>query len=122
MDGFGRRSVFGFTSVFDVSDVSAMSIVNMVSHNLESAIGKSNTVFARGSISVTVFILTKVSSRVVIGHSILVIVHRRDIGISGGRSVGRGSGRGSQSGSKKGGEGNDGLKIELKYSLSNSER
>ena len=68
------RSIVSLTFVFDISDVSGVSIGNAVSHNLGAAIGKSHAVFARGSITVTVFIGSVVGTRVVISNSISKVV------------------------------------------------
>jgi hypothetical protein len=68
------RSIDSLTFVFDISDVSGVSIGNAVSHNLGAAIGKSHAVFARGSITVTVFIGSVVGTRVVISNSISKVV------------------------------------------------
>lgn len=74
--GFGFiRSIMSLTLVSDISDVSGVSITNAVSHNLGTAIGKSHAVFARGSITITFFIGSKVGSRVVISDGISEIVH-----------------------------------------------
>ena len=68
------RSIVSFTLVSDISDISGVSITNAVSHNLGTTIGKSYTVFTRGSITITVLTLSKVGTRVVISDSITVLV------------------------------------------------
>lgn len=69
------RSIMSLTLVSDISDVSGVSISNAVSHNLGTAIGKSHAVFAGGSISISLFVGSKVGSRVVISDGISEIVH-----------------------------------------------
>ena len=68
------RSIVGLTLVCDISDVSRVGIPNGVFDNLGTTIGKSNTVFTRGSITITVLTLSKVGTRVVISDSITVLV------------------------------------------------
>jgi len=69
------RSIVSFTLVSDISDISGVSITNAVSHNLGTTIGKSHTVFARGSISITFLIGSIIGTRVVISDGISEIVH-----------------------------------------------
>ena len=80
------RGIFGFTRVGNISNVSTISIINTVSDSLDPAIGKSNSVASRGSISITRFSLTKVDSRVVILSSIFVAVGRGNIRVDRGGS------------------------------------
>jgi len=68
------RSIVGLTLVCDISDVSRVGIPNGVFDNLGTTIGKSNTVFTRGSITITVFVLRKAGTRVVISDSIAILV------------------------------------------------
>jgi len=68
------RIIVGLTLVCDISDVSGVGIPNGVFDNLGTTIGKSNTVFTRGSITITVFILRKAGTRVVISDSITILV------------------------------------------------
>jgi len=68
------RIVVGLTLVCDISDVSRVSIPNGVFNNLGTTIGKSNTVFTRGSITITVFTLRKSGTRVVISDSVTILV------------------------------------------------
>ena len=106
--------VFGFTRVLDISDVSTISIINLVSDSLDSAIGKGNSVASRGSISITSFGLAEVHSRVVILGSIGIVVDRGSIRVDRGRvtiSRSRERGRwGGHSSGNKGSESNNGLK------------
>ena len=109
--------VFGFTRVLDISDVSTISIINLVSDSLDSAIGKGNSVASRGSISITSFSLAKVYSRVVILGSIGVVVDRGSIRVDRGFTIGWGRGMvrergrwGGHSSGNKGSESNNGLK------------
>ena len=107
--------VVGLTSVLDISDISTISIINTVSDSLDPAIGKGNIVASRGSISVTLFSGTKVSSGVVISNSIGVVVCWGDISVYwGGVAIDRGRVlRGSHGNSHEGSNSNEGL--EKKY-------
>ena len=80
------RSVFGLTSICNISDVSTITI-NTVCYSLNSAIGKSNIVTSRSRVSITFFISTKVNSSIVISNGISVVVCSWDISICGGRVV-----------------------------------
>ena len=106
--------VFGFSSVLNISNVSAISVINTVSHSLDSSIRKSNSVASRGSIPITRFSLTKVDSRVVILSSIFIAVGRGNIRVDRGRGrgmVGTRSRWGSYSSSDKDSKSNNGLKM-----------
>ena len=74
--------VVSLTFVFNISNISRVGISNRVGHNLGTAIGKSNTVFTSGGISVTVLVGSERSTAVVISNSISVLVDSRAI-ISG---------------------------------------
>ena len=112
--------VHGFSRVRNISDVSTISIIDMVGDGLDSTIGKSNIVRTGGSITITVFAGTKDGSRVVISYGISEVVGSGHISISRGM-VGSGiwgrvvrcwgSSRGSQSGGNEGRDGNDDLKF-----------
>ena len=99
--------VFGFTRVLNISNISAITI-NTVSYSLDSAIRKGNIVASRGSISITVFSLTKVDSRVVISGGISIVVNWGCIRVDRGRSIGRWASSGNNS--DKGSKSNKGLK------------
>ena len=98
------RRILGFTLVSDISNISRVGIPNIVGDNLGTAIGKSYTVFARGSNTITVLTLSKVVTRVVISDSITVLVESwafisrlmvsrlRVSGLVGGSLVNNGSG------------------------------
>ena len=114
--------VLGFTRVGNISDISTISIINTVSDSLDSAVGESNIVASRGSISVTLFSGTKVSSGVVISNGIGVVVCWGDISvywggvaIDGGRMI-RGGWASSHGNSHEGSNSNEGL--EKKYFIS----
>ena len=72
-------SIVSLTLVCDISNIARVAIGNVVSHNLGAAIGKSHAVLAVGSITITVLVLGKASSRVVISNSIAVLVDSRAI-------------------------------------------
>ena len=73
--------VVGLTLVPDISNIARVAIGNRVGHNLGATIGKNNTVFTRGGISVPLLVLSKVGSRVAVSHSVVVSIDCRDIGI-----------------------------------------
>ena len=67
------RSIVGLTLVFDISDISRVSISDSVGDNLGTTIGKSHSVFSRyNSVGVLSFFLVKVGARVFITDSISV--------------------------------------------------
>jgi len=66
--------VLGNTFVFDISNISSISISYVVGNNLGTAIGKGYTVFTVGGISITVFVSLEVSVSVVIIDSISVFI------------------------------------------------
>jgi len=68
------RIIVGLTLVCDISDVSGVGIPNGVFDNLGTTIGKSDTVFTRGSITITVFTLRKSGTRIVISDSVTILV------------------------------------------------
>merc|ERR1719270_2475352 len=107
------RGVFGFTGVGNISNVSTISIINTVSDSLDSAVRESNIVASRGSISITLFSGTKVSSGVVISNSISIVVCWGDISVYwGGVAISRGRERGrwgSHGNSHEGSKSNEGL-------------
>ena len=84
------RSVFGFSRVLHISDVSTISVIHTVSHSLDTTIGQSNVVFTGSSISVAVLRLTELGSTVLIGDTIVV-------GVDGGSVVSLGVGGGAGS-------------------------
>ena len=71
--------VVSLTFVFNISNISGVSISDRVGHNLGTAIGKSNTVFTSGGISVTVLVGSERSTTVVISNSISKLVDSRAI-------------------------------------------
>ena len=66
--------VLGNTFVFDISNISSISISYVVGNNLGTAIGKGDTVFTVGGISITVFVSLEVSVSVVIIDSISIFI------------------------------------------------
>ena len=66
-------SIAGNSFIGDILDVSRVSISAIVDH-LSPAIRKSHPVGARGGVSISLLLLSKVSSTVVITHSILVSI------------------------------------------------
>ena len=108
------RSIFGFTRVLNISNISRVVISDSVGDSLGAAIRKKDIVLAIGSISITSFGLAVFHSRVVILGSIGIVVDRGSIRVDRGRvtiSRGRERGRwGGHSSGNKGSERNNGLK------------
>ena len=67
-------SIVGLTLISDISNISRVFISNLVGDNLGSTIRKIYTIFAISSITITVFMLFKVGTRVVIKDSITILV------------------------------------------------
>jgi len=57
-----------------INNISRVSISSVVGHNLGAAIRKGNTVLSGGGIAIPVLVLGKVDTRVVISHSITILV------------------------------------------------
>ena len=75
------RSIFGFTRVLNISNISRVVISDSVGDSLGAAIREKDIVLAIGSISITSFIVSKVNTRVIISNSIgKVVVGRSFIG------------------------------------------
>jgi len=68
------RSIVGLTLISDIGNISRVLITNRVGDNLGATIRKIYTVLAIGSITITVFMLFKVGTRVVISNSIAICV------------------------------------------------
>ena len=68
------RGIVCLTLILDISNIARVSIGNIVGDNLGAAVRKGNTVLAIGGVSITSLILTKVGTRVLISHSVLVSV------------------------------------------------
>ena len=62
------------TFVFNISNVSTVSISNTVGYNLNATIGKVDTIFTVGGVTITVFVGSKVRFGVVISYGITVLV------------------------------------------------
>ena len=78
----GSRLVFrvvSLTLVFHISNITSVGISNRVGHNLGTAIGKSNTVFTSGGISITVLVGLESSTTVVISNSVSILIDSRAI-------------------------------------------
>lgn len=66
--------VLSNTFVLDISNISTISIPNIVGYDLSTAIGKIDTVFATCGVSITVFVGLEVSFCVIVMYSIPVFV------------------------------------------------
>jgi len=81
--GRGRgSSILGLARVRYISDISTISISNLVVNSLESAIRKSNRVGSAGGITISVLTSVEVATRVVISNSVVVGVHSGLVSIS----------------------------------------
>merc|ERR1719290_27246 len=79
-----RSSIIASNSLIgDICNVSRLPISTIVDH-LSSAIRKSHSVCTRGGVSISLLFLGKVSSTVVITHSILVSIQGRLGQVRGG--------------------------------------
>merc|ERR1712106_616909 len=91
-------SIAGNSLIGDILDVSRVSISAIVD-NLSPAIRKSHPVAARGGVTISLLLLSKVISTVVVTHSILVGIHWGLIIHWLGGTIGHRGGRGSSDGS-----------------------
>merc|ERR1712106_1002359 len=90
--------IAGDSFIGDILDVSRVSISAIVD-NLSPAIRKSHPVAARGGVTISLLLLSKVISTVVVTHSILVGIHWGLIIHWLGGTIGHRCGRGSSDGS-----------------------
>ena len=97
LGGIGRLllGVLGLALVGHICDQARVGIGNSVGHSLDAAIGKGNTVRARGSIAITVLLLVEVNAGIVVLDSVVVVVDRGSsglliLGLVGGPGVLRG--------------------------------
>ena len=88
------RSILGLSRVGNISNISTVSISNLVVDSLDSAIRKSNRVGSRGGISIPVLTMVEGSSRVIISYTIvegidwcLISIGRSSMTISWCRSI-----------------------------------
>ena len=72
-------SIMCLTLISDISNISRVFIPNLVGDNLGTAIRKIYTIFTISSITITVFMLFKVGTRVVIKDSISIFIVSRGI-------------------------------------------
>ena len=72
-------SIVGLTLISDISNISRVFISNLVGDNLGTAIRKIYTIFTISSMTITVFMLFKVGTRVVIKDSISIFIVSRGI-------------------------------------------
>merc|ERR1712106_667649 len=91
-------SIAGNSFICDILYVSRVSISAIID-NLSPAIGKSHPVAARGGVTISLLLLSKVISTVVVTHSILVGVHWGLIIHWLGGTIWHRGGRGSSDGS-----------------------
>ena len=70
-----------FTFVFDISDITVS--ISGIGHNLDTTVGKVDSVRSLGVVTITSFAGFEVSIRVIILDSVVVLVLGRNIGVSG---------------------------------------
>ena len=87
--GWRRGIGNGFSNVFNISNVTGVSVSDVIGDNLGAAIGKGNTVSSVGGVSVPVLVGSKVNTVVAVGNSVLVVICWWDISVDRGRSVSR---------------------------------
>jgi hypothetical protein len=87
--GNGVSLVMGLARVGHISNIARVSIGNMVSHGLETTVGKLDMVGAAGGISVTLLTLSEVCLGVVVIDAILVGVVSGHLLVVSGLMVGR---------------------------------
>merc|ERR1719228_2534060 len=101
------RSVVGNSLIADISNISTEGISNVVVDHLGPAVRKSHSVGSTGGVAVSLLILTKLGSTVVISHAILVGIDGRLVIGCWLRSVARGSGH-AKGGTEQGRESDNG--------------
>merc|ERR1719244_1875923 len=79
VDGSMSDRVSRSSSVLDISNISTISIINLVVDSLKPAVRKRNRVGSSGGISITVLSSMELGSRVVISNSIFIGIHGRAI-------------------------------------------
>merc|ERR1719308_622562 len=103
------RSVVGNSLIGDISNITTVGISNIVVDHLGPAVRKSYSIGSTGGVTISLLILTKLGSTVVISHSILEGIDGRLV-IGGLRSVARGSGQAKGS-SEQGGDNDNSLHL-----------
>ena len=99
--GFVFR-VCGFSFIFHISDIAVRS--STVRNNLNTTVGKVNTVFSSSIVVITALLLAENGSVVGIVDTIFVVIHWGEDGLSGGIAGGWGSsGDGTGNSQKAGG-------------------
>ena len=73
--------VLSLTLVGHISNQARVGIGNGVSHSLDAAIGKSNTVGAGSGIAVAVLLLVEINASIVVLDSVVVVVDRGSSGL-----------------------------------------
>ena len=79
--------ILGLALVPHISNIARVAIGHIVGDNLGAAVGKNNTVFAQGGVSVPFLILGEVGSGVRVGNSILISIDSWGIFIGWGGLV-----------------------------------
>ena len=106
----GSRSVGGSAFIGHIGDVTAVSIGGMIVNNLNSTVWKSNPVWSRGRISVSLLILFKFSTTIIVSYAVLVSVGGGGVVVLF-MSIGGGSCRDAKSSRDEGSKNNNSLKI-----------
>ena len=80
----------GMSSVLDISNVSAISTINVIIDSLQSTIREQNVVFALSVVSITIFMMSEICSMVIIMNGIFVVVVDRNLFVHNGSVAMRG--------------------------------
>ena len=105
---FWGSGVVSLSLIGDISNITTVGISNVVVDHLGPAVRKSYSVGSTGGVAISLLILTKLGSTVVISYSILEGIDSRLV-IGGLRSVARGS-RQAKGSTEQGGENDNSLK------------
>ena len=74
----------GMSSVLDISDVSAISTINVIIDSLQSTIREQNVVFTLSVVTITIFMMSEICSMVIIMNGIFVVVVDRNLFVGNG--------------------------------------
>merc|ERR550519_812208 len=105
------RSVVGDSLVGDFSNIATVGISSVVADHLGSAVRESNSVGSSGGVAISLLLLVKLGTTVVISNSVLVSIDSRLI-IRRLRSVARSS-RHTKGSSQQGGQNDDSLHVDV---------
>merc|ERR1719244_744983 len=105
------RSVVGNAFIGNLSNIATVGISSVVVDHLGSAVRESNSVGSRSGVAISLFILAKLGSAVVISNTVLVSIDSRLI-IRRLRSIARSS-RHTKGSSQQSGQNDDSLHVDV---------